>query len=144
MVVGMLPEAQREGVHFVRDMSLEAMSVADAAIVASGTATLECALLGTPMVVIYVLDELSFHLAKRKFKVPWVSLVNLCLNRDSVSEHIQDIDYDAVASEVTDLLEDSQARKQQLADFAELRQIMGTKTGAEDAARHIAPYLNSK
>ena len=67
------PEAKRE-----------LMAAADAAIVASGTATLECAMLGTPMVVVYTMSELNYQIAIRKVKVPYVSLVNLIAGKKLV------------------------------------------------------------
>ena len=92
------------GVRFVRGMSLELMAAADAAVVASGTATLECALLGTPMVVVYSMSELSYQFAKRVAKVPYASLVNLMAGTRLVREFIHDFSVDDVSAEVLSLL----------------------------------------
>ena len=62
----------------------------EAAIVTSGTATLETALLGTPQVVVYKGNPLSYQLAKRMIKVPYISLVNLIADKQLVPELIQD------------------------------------------------------
>jgi lipid-A-disaccharide synthase len=92
---------------FVRRMSLEVMALADAAIVASGTATLECALVKTPMVVVYTMSDLSYQIAKRAVKLPYVSLVNLVAGSYLVKEYIQEFSILDVANEVYDLLFDA-------------------------------------
>ena len=142
-ICALLPRDQAKGMHFVREKSLDVMSLADAAIVASGTATLECALLETPMVVVYSMDEISYQLAKSKLKVSWASLVNLCLNREAVPEFIQDIDYETVTSLILDLLDDGPVRKAQKDSFVELRQRMGQEPGAALAAQYILPFLSN-
>ena len=81
------------------------MKVADLALVASGTATLECALLETPMVVLYKMDSLSYFLAKRKVKTKWVSLVNIIMNREVVPEYIQIFDVVNVLNVLIELLD---------------------------------------
>lgn len=65
------------------------LSIADAAIITSGTATLEAAIIGTPMVVVYKLSALSYILAKLLAKIKYISLVNLILNKELVPELIQ-------------------------------------------------------
>ena len=61
------------------------------ALVASGTATLETALLGVPQVVAYRLNSLSYWVAQKLVKLKWVSLVNILLNRGLVVEHLQEV-----------------------------------------------------
>ena len=97
-------------IRFLPGMSLEMMSVADAAIVTSGTATLECALLGTPLVVVYATSKMSYEIAKTKVKITEFSLVNLIAQRKIVTEYIQYIDVHEVAAEVTDLISASSSR----------------------------------
>ncbi len=127
---------------FVRGMSLELMAAADVAIVASGTATLECALLGTPMVVVYSMSELNYSAAKRHVKIPYVSLVNLIAGRKLVSEFIQDFSLEQVADEVTVLLTDKVRRKSVLDSFEDLRDRM-KGMAAETAASVIASRCDS-
>ena len=66
------------------------LSVANVAVVASGTATVEAALLGTPMVVVYRLSALTYHLGRRFVKVPHVAMANLIAQKGIVPELIQD------------------------------------------------------
>jgi len=81
------------------------LAAATAAIVASGTATVEAALLGTPMVVVYRLSELTFRLGRRFVKVPHVAMANLIAGRRIVPELIQhEFTAERVAAEVLALL----------------------------------------
>ena len=102
------------GFRWIEGASIELMKVARSAVVASGTATLECAIAGTPMVVVYAMSEINYAIAKRAISVPWISLVNLLMNANVVQEHVQHIDPRKVAAEVYDLSQDSLARKQTL------------------------------
>jgi lipid-A-disaccharide synthase len=132
-----LDEEKKWGViKFVRGMSYECMRIADAALVTSGTATLECALARTPMVVIYSMNDLSYWIAERVVKVPYISLVNLILDRKVVTEHIQRIDPHAVVTELKTLLVDSKERQSQVASFAELHEKL-----KGNAAFHAAKYI---
>lgn len=115
--------------------SLELMKISTAAVVASGTATLECALAGTPMVVVYVMNELSFHIAKRAVSIKWASLVNLLMNEEVVKEHLQYIDAKQVAHEIFELSQDSPARRRMDEKFAAL--TAGLKPGAAATAASV-------
>ncbi len=76
-------------VKIVFGLTYDLLSAADVALVTSGTATLETALFGVPQVVCYKGSPISYHIAKRLIKVPYISLVNLILNRELVTELIQ-------------------------------------------------------
>ena len=108
------------GFRWLKGQSLELMKCADAAVVASGTATLECALAGTPMVVVYVMNGLSYKIAKRAVSLKWVSLVNLLMNQEVVPEFIQEIDPIAVADLMYQLSRDSMERQRMVSLFENL------------------------
>ena len=128
------------GFHWITGQSLEVMKVAQSAVVASGTATLECALVGTPMAVVYVMNEISFALAKRAVDLKWVSLVNLLMNQEVVKEYLQHIDALVVADDVLELSADSAARRQMLGHFEQL--IGRLEPGAtKRAAEFICAYI---
>lgn len=134
---------QYDGIEIFHGMSLELMAVSDVAIVASGTATLECGLVGTPMVVVYVMDENTFEIAKAKVKVPWASLVNIIANRAVITEYLQHFDNEDVALEVLSLLEPGAKRSSALAELQNLRE--GLEGGAAaTAARAIVQDLVKK
>lgn len=105
------------GFFWLDGCSMELLKIASSAVVASGTATLECALAGTPMSVIYVMNDLSYSVASRLVDLKWVSLVNLLMNEEVVKEHIQSIDPGQVAEEVVSLSTDTIERKQMLNKF---------------------------
>ncbi|WP_395479638.1 lipid-A-disaccharide synthase [Candidatus Curculioniphilus buchneri] len=78
-------------VRLLNNKARQAMIAADAALIASGTATLECMLAKCPMVVGYRMQPLTFALAKRLVKTPWISLPNLLAGRELVKELLQEM-----------------------------------------------------
>jgi len=110
---------------------------ATAALVKSGTSTLETALVGTPQVVCYAGSPLSFAIAKRVVRVPYISLVNLILDRPLVKELIQDeLHTEALTNALRDILRPENAKAIR-AGYAELRQILGAGGASERAAELV-------
>jgi lipid-A-disaccharide synthase len=108
-----------------------------AALVTSGTATLETALFGVPEVVCYKGGKLSFQIAKQLVKVKFISLVNLIMDREVVKELIQDeLNTNNIETELTKILESS-ARTQMLNDYKELKQKLGGAGASRKAAESI-------
>ena len=96
----------------------DAMQAADAALIASGTATLEALLLDCPHVISYRVPWLTWQIMKRQALLPWIGLPNILANRTVVPEILQDhATPDALAQAVRALLEDKQARAAQIAEF---------------------------
>ena len=118
------------------------MRHADAAIVASGTATLETGLLHTPMIVGYRLKQLSYALASRLVKVEHVALVNIVLGKRVVPELIQD-DFcpEAILTHLDALIEPGETRDRVLAEFDRLEHILGGGGAARRAATVVKDYL---
>ncbi len=99
------------------------LMAADAAMVASGTATLETALLGTPMVVLYRVNQLTYEIGRRVIKVPFISLANLVAERKLVNERIQsEANPDLLADDLEQLLNDSKVISDMEAGFREIRE----------------------
>jgi len=119
-----------------------ALAAADCAIVASGTATIEAALLGTPMVVVYRVAPLTAFILRRMVHTPFFSMVNLVAGRRVVRELIQD-DFTpaAVAAEVRRLLESPAARDEMKTGLAGVRERLGTGGAIERAADVFARML---
>ena len=116
---------------------------ADAALVTSGTATLETALIGTPEVVCYKGNQLSYEIAKRVIKVKYISLVNLIMDKQVVKELIQnDFTAENLKGELNFLLNDQLYREQQIADYDKLREKLGKSGASEKAAEMILDFLN--
>ncbi|MGH7788904.1 MAG: lipid-A-disaccharide synthase [Candidatus Binatia bacterium] len=108
------------------------VAAADAAIVASGTATLETALLGCPMVIVYRVAPLTFWLARRLVKVNWIGMPNIILQRGVFPELIQG---DATAEAMADAVRGVRARAPEMTTaLHELRARLGTPGAAERAA----------
>ncbi len=111
---------------------------AKAALVTSGTATLETALIGTPEAVCYGGGAVNVWLAKRFIKVPFISLVNLIMGREVVRELIQDkLEPKELRKELDRLLNDSAYRERMKADLHELRD----KLGGPGASAHVADLV---
>lgn len=126
-------------VRYVFDRTYELLNISEAAVVTSGTATLETALLDVPEVVVYGVPWLYEKLKPYVLKIPYVSLVNLNLGREAVREIVQcrpKVEY--AEAELRAVLEGGAERGRMKADFAELRSIMGG-AGASDrfAARMV-------
>jgi lipid-A-disaccharide synthase len=109
----------------------EAVACSEVSAVASGTATLETALLGTPMVVFYRLSPLTVFLGKLLIKVKYISLVNLLLQREALLELIQkDATADKVFNEINKILTNREYRNNMIMDLKEIKNIMGKKTAS--------------
>ncbi|HXX18512.1 MAG TPA: hypothetical protein VEJ46_03850, partial [Candidatus Acidoferrum sp.] len=120
----------------------DALGAADCAIVASGTATIEAALLGTPMVVIYRVAPLTAAILRHMVHTPFFSMANLVAGRRVVPELMQD-DFTpaAVAAQVRYLLESSEGRNEMKAGLAEVRSKLGSGGAIERAADIFARML---
>ena len=118
---------------------------AKAALVTSGTATLETALFGVPEVVCYKGSPISYQIAKRVIKVKYISLVNLIMNKLVVNELIQaEMTVKNLLHELNDLLTNKQRREQLERDYAALKQILGEGGHASaNAAQSITGFLRS-
>jgi len=112
------------------------------ALCASGTATLEVGLLGTPMVVLYRLARWSYLLARMLVRLPNFAMVNLVLGREVVPELLQgEAEPERIAAEALRLLGDREARARVRAGLAELRPRLGEGGASARAARQVAEVL---
>jgi lipid-A-disaccharide synthase len=128
----------------VEGQTYDALSAAAAAIVSSGTATIEAALLDVPMVVVYRVTPLTALLAKPLVRTPFFSMVNLIAERRVVPELIQnDFTPDRVSGEVLRLLREPAARDALRAGLAEVRQRLGPPGAIERAAEAIIELVGS-
>jgi len=143
---GLVRDALRDRpVAVVLDRTHEALSAATAAVVASGTATVEAALLGTPMVVVYRLSPWTYRLGRRLVRVPYYAMVNLIAGRRVVPELIQAaFTPEGVAAELLPLLDETPSRQAMKAGLAEVREKLGRAGASARAADEIAPFLIAK
>jgi len=129
-------------VEVVVGQTYDLLSQARAALVTSGTATLETALFGVPEVVCYKGSALSYAIAKRVVKIKYISLVNLILDRPAVKELIQDdLRTDYLIAELKRLLYDQEYRQHMLDDMQELRIKLGGPGASARTARMMVDRL---
>jgi lipid-A-disaccharide synthase len=128
----------------VEGRTYDALASADAAIVSSGTATVETALLDVPMVVVYRVTPLTALLAKPLVRTPFFSMVNLIAGKRVVSELIQsDFTPARVSKEVLQLLREPAARAAMRANLAEVRNRLGPPGAVDRAADAILDLVQS-
>ncbi len=124
-------------VKFVMDDAYNLLSVADAALVTSGTATLETALFNVPQVVCYRGGWAAYQVYKRVIRVPFVSLVNLIAGREVVKELLQyDLNKENLTTELSKITINPETRKAQLEGYAEIKNILG-EAGASERAGEL-------
>lgn len=128
----------RSGVAVLSGMTHEIMAASDLLIVASGTATLEAACLGTPMIVCYRVSRLSGLLGRLLIRIPWVGLANIVAGRALVPELLQsDVTGARLAEEALELLRDSTRYRSQREGLRGVRGRLGSSGVGERAARSV-------
>jgi len=134
-------DAQELPISLLFGHAQDAMTAADMVLVASGTATLECALLKRPMVITYRLNPMTWRMMKRKSYLPYFGLPNILCGRFVVPELMQDdATPENLSQALLNLLNDKDAVAQLERIFTELHQTLRQNT-AEKAAAAILPYL---
>jgi lipid-A-disaccharide synthase len=129
-------------VRAVHDESHAVIGASDLALVASGTATVETALLGTPMVVVYRVSPLSYLLGRPFVRVPHFAMVNIIARREVVPELVQGaFTAPRVVAEARSLLTDPQRRARMQADLAEVRRRLGDGGASGRAADQVAEAI---
>ena len=130
------------GIPVVSGQTYALLKYSAAAAVASGTASLEAAIIGTPQVVCYGMNPLSFRIAMALLKVKYVSLANLIMDRLIFKELLQDkCTPEAVAAELERLVTDAALRAAMQADYAAVRAKLGDPGSADRYAQHIINYF---
>jgi lipid-A-disaccharide synthase len=113
----------------------EVMRQAEAAIVTSGTATLETALIGTPHILVYKTSAFTYWFARSVVRISHIGLVNIIAGRTVSPELIQHAaNPEAMAAETIKLIEDTPQRRAMLEGFAEVRRLLGSRRAAENVA----------
>ena len=126
----------------VTGRTYDLLSVAHAALVTSGTATLETALIGVPEVVCYKGSPVSYLIGRMVVKVPFISLVNLIAGREVVKELIQgEMNPKNLAVELQKILS-GPVREKMLADYADIRHLLGDGGASRRAAELIVGRLS--
>ena len=131
----------KENIHLLHGQTYNLLSNSRAALVTSGTATLETALFKVPQVVCYKTSPILYWIVKQIIKVPYISIVNLIMEREVVKELIQkDLNTAALEMELRKLL-DAPCREKMMSAYAELYQLLGEKGAAMRAAEQMRQLL---
>ena len=122
----------------VKDQASEVMACADTLLVASGTATLQAAIVGTPMVLVYTTAWLTYWIVRFKILVQWIGLVNIVAGRSVVPELIQqEATPDRLTEEALRLLRDPDAARAMREALREVRESLGRPGASHRAAEAI-------
>ncbi|GEC71026.1 lipid-A-disaccharide synthase [Flavobacterium flevense] len=133
----------KKNIRFISNKTYDLLKIAHAALVTSGTATLETALFKVPEVVCYKGSWISYQIAKRIITLKYISLVNLIMDEEVVTELIQDnCNTKNIKKELTKIL-DSQYRQKLLAKYDILEQKLGGTGASEKTAQLIIAHLNA-
>lgn len=130
------------GVSVVFESTYDLLTLAEAALVTSGTATLETALFNVPQVVCYRTSTMSYQIAKRLIRVPFISLVNLIMEKETVRELIQDdFSLPNLKAELGAILPNGIKRALVLNDYQQLAERVGESGASERAGAAMVQYL---
>ena len=126
----------------IYEKTYDLLNIADAAIVTSGTATLETALWNVPQVVVYKTSKFNYAVGKRFVKVDFISLVNLIAGHEVVSELIQEKCTSAnVASELKAILFNAERNNHIKSEYHRIKDLLGYESTSEKAAALMINYL---
>jgi lipid-A-disaccharide synthase len=122
-----------------------ALGACDLALVASGTATLETAMMQTPMVILYKVSPLSFWIGKRVIKVPFIGLPNLVAEEKIVPELVQqDVTSERLVQEALFLLGDGERRRHMIQRLIEVREKLGRNSASRRTAQIALEMMRAR
>lgn len=131
-------------VRLVDDLSYNVMQCCDAIIAASGTATLEIALMGIPSCITYKISHLSYAILKRMVHIEHIGLVNIVAGKGIVKEFLQyQAKPSAIAGEIERILDDSEYRNTMLGEMKQVRDKLGKPGGVENMAELVLEMLEA-
>lgn len=139
------PWLNEENSKYIKVLFGETQSIirhAEAAVVNSGTASLETALFGTPQAVGYITNPITYWIARRIVKIRYISLGNLIIDRLAFKEFIQDeCNADALVDEIRELIENPERRERMLDNYADIRNELGMSGASAAVARAMIDEL---
>ncbi len=139
-----LTDENRKYIKVVFGETQSVIRQAQAAIVNSGTASLETVLINTPQVVGYIMNPITYWIARKIVKINYISLGNLVVDKLAFKEFIQhDCNPDALVKEIRDLIENNERREKMLSDYAEIRSELGGSGASSSVAQAMIGELHS-
>lgn len=137
--------AMAKGIQVIYNQTYDLLSHAAAAVVTSGTATLETALFNVPQLVVYKTSWISYQIGKRLIRVPYISLPNLIADKQVVRELIQDdFSLENLRQELSSLLNNATYRQEMQAGYTLIRERIGEQLASERVAHLILESLGKK
>ncbi len=134
--------SSRGRVRLVDGRATEVLAAADAAVVCSGTASLQAALLAKPIVVVYRVSWLTYQILRRMIRVAHIAMINLIAGRELVPELIQNTFTPRnVYRAVVDLIDDRDKRRELVGELESIRERLGRGRGAERVAEVVASFI---
>ncbi len=125
-------------VKLIKGKPNEVLAVSDLVLVASGTATLQAALIGTPMVIVYRTSPLTYQIGKRLVTIPYIGLVNILAEKELVPEILQEqATAKNIAQEALSILGNASRRREMKQHFQDLRNSLGSAGASKRAAEFI-------
>jgi lipid-A-disaccharide synthase len=141
----MIEALEQEGAVINKGEAVKVLSVSDVAVIASGTASLQAALLGIPAVVIYKLFPLTYALGRLLVKVKHISLVNLLSGEAVVKELIQsDVNPREIVKELREIIKNPGHREKMLKAYADIKRQFSDKKASERVAEMVAEMAGLK
>lgn len=130
-------------VALINGYTYDLLAHAKAAIVTSGTATLETAMWEVPQIVIYRTSGVSYYIAKKLIRVPYISLVNLIAGKEVVKELIQnDFNLENLTSELERILNNNEYRSAMLEEYKKIKNLLNIGRASDNAAKLMVAHLS--
>lgn len=130
--------AREAGLNVVYNQTYEVLNRAEAALVTSGTATLETGLFRVPQVVCFKIDTLNYRFAKLVLKIKYISLINLIANKEAVKELIQDeYNKESVIQELSNILKKPSHKNKILEEYDKIIKLLSLHEASKETARLI-------
>lgn len=137
-----LTEENRKYISIMFGQTQSIIRHSEAAVVNSGTASLETVLFNTPQVVGYITNPITYRIARKIVKIRFISLGNLIIDRLGFKEFIQEeCNPDALVEEIRELIENQDRRKKMFRDYAEIRDALGGSGASSAVAKAMIEEL---
>ena len=132
-----------KSIKIIEEMNYEMMKHCDFLTVTSGTATIETAYLGTPLIIVYKTSNSSYQIGKRFIKIDKIGLPNIVIEKDIVPELIQqDVNGKNIHTKITDILSDKSKYNKIINELKALHDILGSKTPSTEVSAIIGKMIN--
>ena len=132
-----------KSIKIIEEMNYEMMKHCDFLTVTSGTATIETAYLGTPLIIVYKTSNSSYQIGKRFMKIDKIGLPNIVIEKDIVPELIQqDVNGKNIHTKITDILSDKSKYNKIINELKALHDILGSKTPSTEVSAIIGKMIN--